>query len=139
MKQLNNDQYNRLTPYAEHLRRGYYGNYSYCLTRTIFNNLMDIYRELGYTQSLNYNCSTCLLQLTRTLGELYFKYTPTSNNGGGRKAVKVKQYTLDNELLKEFNSIAEAARESGINKGTISAALKSESHQGGGYVWLAEE
>lgn len=66
--------YTALQPYKEHLTRGFYGHYVYGLRRKDFEAMQKVYKELGYERNLDYNCSTCLLQLTQTLGKLYFEY-----------------------------------------------------------------
>lgn len=134
MKELTQEQYDRLTPYKEHLTRGYYGKYTYCLTRKIFNALVEVYRELGYTRNMDYSCSSCLLALTSTLGELYFKFKPITTETNSKQPVKVQQYTLEGELVAEYDSISQAGRQTGISKGSISAALKSGKPTGE-YIW----
>ena len=46
---------------------------------------------------------------------------------------KVGQYTLEGELIKEFNSIVQASKETKIN--TIKAVLYNKQKTAGGYVW----
>lgn len=134
-KELTQEQYDRLTPYKEHLTRGYYGKYTYCLTRKIFNALVEVYRELGYTRNMDYTCGTCLLNLTSTLGGLYFNYKPaTVTADNSKQPVKVQQYTLEGELVAEYDSISQAGKQTGISKSTISAAIKNGKNAGN-YVW----
>lgn len=66
--------YTTLQPYREHLVRGYFGHYLYGLRRKDFEAMQKVYKELGYERNLDYNCSTCLLELTSTLGRLFFAY-----------------------------------------------------------------
>lgn len=66
--------YNALLPYEAHLTRGYYGKYVYALRKKDFEAMHKVYKDLGYERNLDYNCSTCLLQLTQTLGRLFFAY-----------------------------------------------------------------
>lgn len=134
IKPLDNETYNRLKLYEDHLNRGYRGNYIFGLTRKVFDELCSIYRELGYTKRQNYNCNGCLLDLTKTLGRLYFNYEPTPEPETKKTAVKVQQYTLEGELVAEYDSISEAGRQTGISKGSISSALKSGKNTGN-YVW----
>lgn len=46
---------------------------------------------------------------------------------------KVGQYTLDNVLIKKFNSIKEAMDETGIT--TIKGVLYKQFNTGGGFIW----
>lgn len=47
----------------------------------------------------------------------------------------VMQYTLDMEFVTEYPSIAEAERQTGINKSTIYYCLINKYKQAGGYIW----
>ena len=52
-----------------------------------------------------------------------------------RKMKPVLQYTLDGELIGEYESIKEAARQSGIHYGNICNCCVGRFHTAGGYVW----
>ena len=47
----------------------------------------------------------------------------------------IAQYTPDNVLIKEYKSISEAGRLSGVKKPNISHALKGTNAKAGGFVW----
>ena len=68
------EHFKRLEPYEVHLNRALNGRYVYALTRPIFNELSAVYKELGYTQRLDFSCSSCLLNLCITLGNYYFDF-----------------------------------------------------------------
>jgi len=51
---------------------------------------------------------------------------------------RVIQYSIDNEFIKVFNSIVEAAKEVKISDRRISDACRTESHELGGYIWKYE-
>ncbi len=51
------------------------------------------------------------------------------------KRREVVQYSIGGKKLKEYISIHEAARQSGIHQGNIFNALKRKSKQAGGFVW----
>jgi group I intron endonuclease len=51
------------------------------------------------------------------------------------KGKKVAQYTNDNEFIKEYNSISEAGRVSGIKNKNISSVLCGRTKTAGGYIW----
>lgn len=74
MRDFDINDYEKLRPLEAHLRRGYYGKYYYGLRRQDFDKLAEVYRSLGFTQSVEYSCGRCILQLTCALGEHYFKY-----------------------------------------------------------------
>ena len=51
------------------------------------------------------------------------------------KGKKVTQYTEDNIPVKEYNSISEAGRISGINRKNIQQTLSGRTKTAGGYIW----
>ena len=91
---LTKEQYDLLKKYEKHLRRGYYGNYTYGLYQKDFDELLKIYKSLGRSERLQYSCNVCVLRLTKFLGKLYFEWTPDENeNTISEKVVEVKQET----------------------------------------------
>ena len=48
---------------------------------------------------------------------------------------KVAQYTKDNILIREYNSIAEAGRLSEVTSSNIRHVLSGNSKTAGGYIW----
>ena len=68
------EDYKVLEKYEEHLVRAKFGRYIYALRRPAFEELSAVYRSLGYTQRLDYSCSSCLLNLCITLGNYYFPF-----------------------------------------------------------------
>ena len=71
---MNKETYEKLKKYYIHLRRGFKGNYIYGLLQKDFDELYNIYKELGGRENLRYTCSSCCLRLTKFLGKLYFEY-----------------------------------------------------------------
>jgi len=71
---MNKSTYNKLKKYEVHLRRGYKGNYVYGLLQKDFDVLYEIYKNLGFKESLKYTCQSCILRLCKTLGKLYYEY-----------------------------------------------------------------
>lgn len=51
------------------------------------------------------------------------------------RAKKVYQFTLDGEFIKEWNSASEAGKTLSISTGNISACLRHQRRQTGGYIW----
>lgn len=79
MSKLTKEQYEILKKYERHLRRGYYGDYTYGLYQNDFDELLKIYKSLGGCERLKYSCNVCVLRLTKFLGKLYFEWTPDEN------------------------------------------------------------
>ena len=71
---INKSTYNKLKKYEVHLRRGFKGGYVFGLYQNDFDELFEIYRQLGGTQRLKYSCSSCTLQLLKFLGKLYYEF-----------------------------------------------------------------
>lgn len=74
MRNFNRKDYNDLKPYEGHLTRGYKGRYVYAMRRKDFDFMYNVYKSLGYEKRLDYSCNSCVLELTATLGELYYQY-----------------------------------------------------------------
>lgn len=71
---MNKSIYNKLKKYEVHLRRGYKGNYVFGLLQKDFDVLYEIYKQLGFKESLKYTCNSCNLRLCKTLGKLYYEF-----------------------------------------------------------------
>lgn len=130
MRQFTETDYNDLKPLESHLNRGYYGHYYYALRRADFNRMVEIYRSLGGTQSMDYSCGRCILTLTSTLGRVYFEYkkkmeeNPQPAEPAKNTKRKVGEYNADGELVREFESVTKAVEETGVSKGNIYKSLK---------------
>jgi hypothetical protein len=152
MREFKQQDYENLKPFEAHLNRGYYGRYYYGLRRADFNKLVEIYRDLGLTQAMDYSCGRCILQLTCTLGKAYFEYKKKMEEDFTEeelekmgdeinKAIiqdmgknpeppkntskrKVGEYNTDGELIREFESVTKAVEETGVSKGNIYKSLK---------------
>ena len=71
---MNKETYEKLKKYQVHLRRGFKGNYVFGLLQKDFDELYNIYKELGGNAQLRYTCQSCCLQLLKFLGKIYFEY-----------------------------------------------------------------
>ena len=116
--------YSALQPYEPHLQRGCYGHYYYALRRSDFNAMLEIYRSLGYTQSMDYSCGRCILQLTTTLGKPYFEFKKKMEEKAKNTKRKVGEFNADGELVREFESVTQAVEQTGVTKGNMYKALK---------------
>ena len=128
MRQFTQQDFENLKPYEAHLNRGWFGHYYYALRRPDFNKLVEIYRSLGFGQSMDYSCGRCILTLTSTLGRVYFEYkkkmeeNPEPAKNTSKR--KVGEYNTKGELVKEFESVTQAVAETGVSKGNIYKSLK---------------
>lgn len=128
MRTFTNEDFENLKPFEAHLNRGYFGRYYYALRRSDFNKLVEIYRDLGFGQAMDYSCGRCILTLTSTLGRVYFEYKKKmeENPEPVKNTSKRKVATFNNEgeLIKEFESVTQAVAETGVSKGNIYKSLK---------------
>lgn len=76
---LTKEQHDKLEKHEKHLRRGFYGNYTFALYKSDFDELVELYKELGGTGAVKYNCNSCVLKVTKYLGKLYFEWEPEPN------------------------------------------------------------
>ena len=71
---INKKTYEKLKKFEVHLRRGFKGGYVVGLYQSDFDELYEIYKNLGFKESLKYTCNSCNLRLCKTLGKLYYEY-----------------------------------------------------------------
>ena len=71
---INKSTYNKLKKFEVHLRRGFKGGYVFGLYQSDFDELYEIYKQLGFKTPLKYSCNSCNLTLCKTLGKLYYEY-----------------------------------------------------------------
>ena len=57
------------------------------------------------------------------------------NHGGGKPPRAVIKYDLEGNFIKEYISLADAAKDVGIEKSTICQAAKKDSGTAGGFIW----
>lgn len=71
---MNDEIFEKLSKYRIHLRRGWFGNYCYGLVQRDFDELHKIYLEMGGRDRIKYSCPSCVLTMTRWIGERFFEY-----------------------------------------------------------------
>ena len=65
----------------------------------------------------------------------YYKKNKTTSAINKSSSKKVKQYDLSGNLLNEFNSISEAARNVGVNVAFLSRTCNKENYTAAGFKW----
>ena len=64
------------------------------------------------------------------------KYDQDRIKGINRKTLKsVGKLTMSKELIKEFYSIADASRKTGISEASIGKCCRGSRNEAGGYIW----
>ena len=115
------EDYEKLKPYKDHLTRAFYGKYTYGLTRATFETLSSIYKSLGYSQRLDYSCSSCLLNLCKTLGSYFFPFEEKL-----KEENKGEEYDLTEEELEKLgDEINKAIVEDMRNNGNTEPQKKT--------------
>lgn len=99
-----------------------------------YNSLTIAASTNGYTkQALSKVC----LSVNQKLGNYYWGYTCLEyfiSNIDKRKK-QVYQYTLDGDLIDNYKSIAEANKQTNINKTSIAKVCRGERKTAGGFFW----
>ena len=98
-----------------------------------FDGLKEIQVTLGHDKRRVSNACT-----TATLWKgSYWSYSQNNTfkptQDGTKK--KVLRYSLDGEILAQYNSVAEASRKTGISKTCISRCCRGERKSSSGFLW----
>lgn len=117
---MNKEIFERLKKYEVHLRRGYKGNYVFGLYRKDFDELLEIYKELGGREHIVYTCSNCQLRLTKFLGKLYYEYVPPV-------VEETEKETTEEQLPKETTEEPLPKKEKEEKRGKKRTVRKSKS------------
>ena len=70
---------------------------------------------------------------------IVFNNLKRNENGSGFAKIRVKQYTLDNIFIKEYNSLREAGANNNISHTNISKCINGKSKSCGGFKWKKSE
>lgn len=100
-------------------------------------NLIDAQEKTGINKALI--CQACKIP-TRQAGHYYWSYDinyqiPTQKLQGLKNQKKVSQYDKNGNLIHIYDSVAQAASDTNINKGNISSVCLGKRKTAGGYVW----
>lgn len=99
-----------------------------------FECLGDAAKAVNSSKS---NIGSACLGSAKTAAGFCWSYNDMASFKVADKRFKsVSQRSLDGQLLKEYKSIAEASRKTGINKSSIAKAVRGERKTAGGFCWL---
>lgn len=90
----------------------------------------DGYNQVEIAKILNTNQVTISRTLQRSIKKLQGEA-----NKPRKDAKRIYQYTTDGVLVKEFDSVNEASKITGIGRGSISECANLKRNKAGGYVW----
>ena len=71
----------------------------------------------------------------KTSNGFYWTYTSTFDLKEDYRKKKVIQYDLEGELVKVFDSISDASKQTEINKSSIAKCCRGERNMAGGFIW----
>ena len=71
----------------------------------------------------------------KTSNGFYWTYTSTFDLKEDYRKKKVIQYDLEGELVKVFDSISDASKQTEINKSSIAKCCRGERNMVGGFIW----
>lgn len=110
-----------------------------------YESIAEAERETGITAS---SISSCCMGKQSTSGGLVWRYynddfdkypVKTKNENIKEKlykySFKIKCYSKNGDLLKIYNSIHDAEKDTGVPRANISKCCKGKSYHAGGYVW----
>ena len=107
----------------------------------IYGNLLNKYSNLtDASKTINVNkqdLSKICLSVGKVCKGFYWSYDnkePFEANVDVRKK-KVSKYSLDGVFIDSYNSIAEASKNTGINKSCIAKVCRGERKTSGGFIW----
>lgn len=112
-----------------------------CKTKTIHRLVLETFKPVVGMENLQANHidenkqNNNLSNLEWTTAKENTLHSSYKWKGRKGKVIPVEQYSLDGRLVAVYSSQAEAARELGINRYSISDCLRGRTHTGGGYIW----
>lgn len=105
---------------------------------TLEGELIKIWNSARQAEQEGYFNHTSISRVTNQKQKTHcgyiWKYINEEDKTGSISK-QVGQYTLDNELVREWKSPIEASRQGGFNSSSISAVARGERKTSGGYIW----
>lgn len=103
-----------------------------------WNGVRDVERELGFSSSTLSKVCSSKTNNNSAYG-FYWNYNGTlvtlSGIGQEKKKVKIKQLTLNEELIKIWDSISEASKETNSSKSSIIRCCKNKQKTCNNFIW----
>lgn len=107
------------------------------LTGELLNSYDDLTCAGNAVNATKKSISNVCLHIDKTCKGYYWSYSNTdeSYSTSDLRKKEVVQYNLDGDLVKQYISVAEASRISGLSKTCISRCCRDERKQSGGFIW----
>lgn len=112
--------------------------YQYDLeTKELTNEFESLKKAAKAVNSTKKAISKACLSVNKTHENFFWSYDRTDEFKPPKDARKkpVRQYTMDGTFINQFESVAEAARQTGAYKGCIAKVCRGERKQTGGFKW----
>jgi group I intron endonuclease len=99
-----------------------------------FESLEEAAKSVNTSRS---NISSACLGSSKSAKGFSWSYKDLDSFKTDDKRLKyVKQLDVDEVIIKEYKSIAEASRQTGISKSCIAKAVRGERQYAGGFLWI---
>jgi len=99
-----------------------------------FNSLEEAANAVNSSKS---NISSACLGNSRSAKSFYWSYLNQEHYKTTDKRLKcVKQLDVDEVIIKEYKSIVEASKQTGISKSCIAKTVRGERQYAGGFLWM---
>lgn len=112
--------------------------YQYNLDGSLINSYCCLQDAGNAVNAMKQDISRASLSVNKLFKGFYWSYNftePFKSNEDNRKKA-VLQYALEGYLVAKYVSVAEASRQTGLSKTSISRACRGERDSSGGYIWL---
>jgi len=109
--------------------------YQYSLEGNLVNNYDCLESAANAVNATRKQISKTCLSINQTYGQYYWSYELQEifQPQQDKRLKEVHQFTLDGKFIDLFKSVADASRNTGINKTSIAKVCRGESIQTGGY------
>jgi len=117
---------------------------SWCLSQDKYHVQFKIWEESNYgfkftpsVDRLNDYKTYSLdnIQILSTIENIHKAHSDAKNGINNKMSKSIKQYDLDGNLIREFYSLKDAERVTGIRNGNISNCCSKRYKTSGGFVW----
>jgi len=111
--------------------------YQYSLDGSLVNSFEDLTSAASAINSTKKRISQACWNVSQTLGGFLWSYehVETLKPKSDQRRKEVLQYNLDGKLLKQYSSVADASRKSGLSKTCIARCCRGERENSGGFLW----
>lgn len=82
MIKISKNTYKKLQKFERHFRSVVYGSYIMNFGQKDKLELLELSKEIGYFDSVNIACNSCVIKWVNSIGKAYFEYQKSIEKGG---------------------------------------------------------